>query len=177
MVAAALAVFAFPPATRLLEYDRLRVVGGEWWRVFTGHWVHFGARELAWNVGVILAAGIWAERLLPLRARLYYLVAPILVGGILHALFPEVSRYAGLSAVAAGIVAFLALAQLRLSTADRWFWRFVLGLLVLKVGAEAVAASSWFSPVPDPAARLVPIIHMAGITAGAIVLTARRRSS
>jgi rhomboid family GlyGly-CTERM serine protease len=172
---AALAIYFSPAATRLLAYDRLRIVDGEWWRVLTGNWVHFSGRELTWNLAVLMPAGVWAERLVPLRARVLFLVAPAFVGGVLYGFFTEISHFAGLSGVAAGVVAFLAIAQLRSTETDRWFWRLVLGLLALKIAAEAIVASRLVSAVPDPAARAVPLIHLAGITAASLVLSVRRR--
>jgi rhomboid family GlyGly-CTERM serine protease len=177
LATAALAITCFtsPTFAGLLAYDRLHIMGGEAWRILTGNWVHFSGRELGWNLAVLLPAGVWAERLQPLRARILYVVAPLLVGGLLYGAFPEVARFAGLSGVAAAVVAFLALTQLRVSDTDRWFWRLVLGLLALKIGAEAVVASRWVTPVPDPAARAVPLIHLAGVTAASLVRTLRRR--
>lgn len=174
-VCAAIAIFLWPAAAAALEYDRALIQSGQWWRILTANWVHFSGRELGWNVAVLLPAGIWAERVLPVRARVLYLVAPAVIGAVVFFFVPEIIRFAGLSGVAAGMVAFLAVAQLSLTDKDRWFWRVVIVLLALKVAAEAMLASRWFAHVSDPAARAVPLIHLAGIAAGAFVLSARRR--
>lgn len=175
-VAVAVAAFYSPSLTALLNYDRLRVaVNAEYWRVFTGNFVHFSGRELCWNIAVLIPAGVWAERLAPMRARWLWLIAPLLVGLVVHGFLPDVAHFAGLSGMAAASVAFLALLQLRTDSPDRWFWRAVLVLIGLKIGAEAVLASRLMSPVPDPARRAEALIHLAGVCSGALTLTTRRR--
>lgn len=171
----AVVIFVTPAAMRAFEYDRALIQAGQWWRAFTANWVHFNGAELAWNLAVILPAGIWAEQLVPLRARLVYLVAPAAVGFVVYFLVPGIIRFSGLSGLAAGLVTFLAVAQLKLGESDRWFWRLVIVLLALKVAAEAILASHWFAPVPDPTRQAVPLIHLAGIAAGLFVLTANTR--
>ena len=171
----AIGIFASPHVRQLLAYDRLRVDTGDWWRVLTGSFVHFSGRELAWNLGVLIPAGTWAERISPVRARLLWLVAPLLIGAIVQVFLPDVLHFAGLSGVAAAAVAFLALAHLRSTTTDRWFWRLVLGLLALKIAAEALLASRFFSLVPDPSRRAAALIHLAGLCTGSLLLSARRR--
>jgi rhomboid family GlyGly-CTERM serine protease len=169
-------VYNSPALKEVLAYDRLKVVtAGEWWRLFTGSFVHFSGRELVLNAAVLLPAGVWAERVSPGRARALWLLAPLLVGGVVYGFLPDVGRFAGLSGLAAGMVAFLALAQLRTESGDRWFWRGVLVLLALKIGAEAVLASRLMSTVPDPTRRAEALIHLAGMSAGAMMLSARRR--
>ena len=174
--AIALGAFLSPAALRLLEYDRILAQDGQWWRLFTGNFVHYSRSELFWNAAVLLVAGAWAERVMAMRARVLYVIAPTMIGLALFLFEPHLGRYAGLSGVCAALVAFLALAQLRLSQADRWFWRTVLALLVLKIAAEAVLASRWFAHYPDPTVRSVPLVHLTGVVAAMVALGARRRS-
>lgn len=174
-VIAAVAVYFSPAAIRALEFDREQIALGQAWRVFTGHWVHLDARQLGWNLAVLIPAGVWAEKIMPLRARVLYLVAPALIGSVLYFALPQLARFGGLSGVCAAVVAFLAMAQLRLAEPDRWFWRLVLALLALKIAAEAIVASRWVSHFPDPVAQAVPLAHLAGIAAGSLVLTVRRK--
>jgi rhomboid family GlyGly-CTERM serine protease len=149
--------------------------GSEWWRVFTGNFVHFSGRELGWNVAVLIPAGFWAERVLPGRARLLWLVAPLVVGLVVHGFLPDVAHFVGLTGVAAAMVGFLALSQLRSETDDRWFWRVVLALLVVKIAVEALLASRLMSAVADPSRRAEALIHLAGLAAGAMMVSLRRR--
>jgi rhomboid family GlyGly-CTERM serine protease len=174
-VVAAVAVFFIPAASSALVYDRERILAGEWWRLLTGEWVHFSGSRLWWNVAVLLPAGIWAERVQPWRARVLYLIGPLLIGGALFTLEPLLIRHGGLSGLAAAFVAFLALAQLQQPESDRWFWRTVLALLALKIIAEVIVASRLLSHYAEPGVRSVALSHLAGIVAGVIALGARRR--
>lgn len=180
ILAAALAVVVYflPTGSETLVYDRRLVDQGEWWRVLTCHWVHFTPSHLGWNLAVLLPAGIWAERVAPVRSRLLYLVAAVLIGGVLHFFEPMLMRYGGLSGIAAGLVAFLAIVQLRQGASDRWFWRAVLGLLALKIVVEVLLGSPLLARFPDPSMRSVALAHLAGVVAALLTLRiARHRST
>lgn len=174
-VAAAILVSFWPAAALALEWDRLQILSGQWWRVVSGNWVHLSRNQLWWNVAVLLPAGIWAERVQPWRARALYLIAPLIVGGALFFLEPQLVRFGGLSGVATAFVVFLALAQLQGADTDRWFWRAVLALVALKIIAEVLLASRWLSHYSDPLVRSVALSHLAGVVAGVIVLGALRK--
>ncbi len=174
----ALGVQCIPDAARSLLYERELVRAGEFWRLWTGHLVHFGASHLLWNLAVLIPAGVWAERLAPARARLLLLLGPGFIGGLLFALDPALQRYGGLSALAAAALAFLAITQLAQGTLDRWFWRGVLLLLALKISAELVAERPVFARLVEPGAHAVPLAHLAGVMAAfAAHFTHRRRRS
>lgn len=175
MALAAGCLILLPTASWQLVWDRSRILEGQWWRVITGQLVHFSPSHLLWNLAVLLPAGIWSERLEPVRARLLYLVGSLVIGFALLAFEPHLLRYGGLSGLAAAMLAFLALAQLRTETADRWFWRLVLALLALKIVAEVILASPLLAHIPDPAVRSVPLAHLGGIVAALFTLHARPR--
>lgn len=174
-VVAAIVIFFWPAAALVLEWDRLQILSGQWWRIVTGNWVHLARSQLWWNLAVLLPAGIWAELVQPARARVLYLTAPLIVGGALFSLEPQLVRFGGLSGVATAFVVFLAVAQLQRSDSDRWFWRTVLALVALKIIAEVLLASRVLSHYSDPAVRSVALSHLAGVVAGVITFGARRR--
>ena len=174
-VVAALVLFLWPAAAGALVYDRAAILEGQWWRILTAHWVHFTPTHLFWNLAVLIPAGIWAERIQPARTRCLYVVAPLIIGGVLFLTEPMLQRYAGLSGVATAVLTLLAVAQLRMAESDRWFWRTVLVLIALKIGAEAMLASRMFGHVGDPAARAVALAHLAGVATAVAATSARRR--
>ncbi len=126
-------LFALPAALAGLApavfiYDRVAILHGEWWRLWTGHWVHFSFSHLAWDLAVALAAGAWLERLRPgLLVRFAVIGAPLSSVGLLG-LAPDMQRYGGLSGLAVGTVVLLALIQLESRRSGRGWW---IGLLVL----------------------------------------------
>lgn len=85
-----------------LEYQRDTILSGEWWRLWSGHFVHFTAMH-AWVNCMLLAL------LLQLICRVYSwkLVASLMISGpplislALMCIVPEMTVYRGASALAA----------------------------------------------------------------------------
>jgi rhomboid family GlyGly-CTERM serine protease len=68
----ALVVRLTPSAPQLLEFNREALAQGEYWRILTGHLVHFNASHFVWDVGALfllaatlpsLSAGGWLRLL------------------------------------------------------------------------------------------------------------------
>lgn len=172
---AALGVAAWPAAGAVLEYERVAVLRGELWRLWTGHVVHYGASHLAWNLAVFVPAGVWLERLAPVRLRWLLVVAPVAIGGALLAVDASLARYAGLSGVATGVVALLALTKLGTTGSDVFFWRAVLGLVALKIAVEGFGAQPLFAVFDLPGVRTVPLAHGVGAGAAGLLWWVSRR--
>lgn len=173
---AALGLQVWSGAKTSLEFDRAAIVAGELWRLWTPHLLHFSASHLGWNLVVLLGAGVWAERVVPRRMRLLYVIAPALIGVALLVFDPFLSRYAGLSGLAAGAVALLAFTQIARSPGrDRWFWWAVLALLAAKILLELFFRDALLADFGDPAIRPVPLAHIAGMASAALVHGTRRR--
>ena len=170
----ALGVYAIPSAEAALIFERDRLQAGQAWRLWTAHFVHFGASHLFWNLAVFLPAAGWLESLVPARARWFFLLAPASIGVALYLLDPTLQRYAGLSGVVAGTLALLALTQLALKREDRWFWRCVIALLALKILAEYLAERPVFARFAAAGTHAVPLAHLVGV-ALAVALHARGR--
>ena len=176
VVVAALVVAASPQAGAALVYDRALILHGEWWRIVTGHWVHFSLSHLFWNLVVLVPAGAWVERLAPHRTRVLFLLSPLVIGVVLFAADPALQRYAGFSGVAAAVLALLALTQLAAGHPDRWFWRTVLGMIAVKIAAELALGRPGFAHFSDTSIRPVPLAHLAGVAcACAVHFRGRRR--
>ena len=173
--ALALGVFFWPGSAEYLGFERSAILRGAWWRLGTGHWVHFGASHLVWNLAVLIPAGVWAERLSPLRLRLLLALAPWVIGGALLVLVPALEIYGGLSGVAAAVLAFLAFTQLAGQREDRWFWRAVLVLLAVKIGLELLAEGPLFARFASPDLHAVPLAHLAGVVCAALGCFVGRR--
>ena len=156
-------LLAVAPATHaMLLYDRDAVLRGELWRLWTGHWVHFSTSHLAWNLIVLVIAGIWLEQQRPGRLLSYTLLAaPCISAGFL--LFaPAMEQYGGLSGLATGVVTLLALSRLDRSRPDRAWWLSVLGLVVVKIVFDATQTSPVFSNFASPLIRPSALAHAGG---------------
>jgi rhomboid family GlyGly-CTERM serine protease len=174
IVGLALAVAAEPTLAPALLYERAAVLRGEFWRLWTGHLVHFGTSHLVWNLVVFTLASAWAERLAPRSTRLLLALAPGVIGLALLALDPALQTYGGLSGVAVAALAFLAFTQLAQKPSDRWFWWALLALLLLKIAAEFAADQPFFARF-STGIRPVPLAHLAGFLAASTIHRSRRR--
>jgi rhomboid family GlyGly-CTERM serine protease len=159
-----------------LLYVRDGVLAGEVWRLWSAHLVHFGLSHLGWNLLVLFPLGAWAERLAPARTRVFYAVAPALIGLTLLAGAPALHRYGGLSGLAAGLVVLLALAQFSGARGcDRWLGWTLLGAVAVKIAAESITGHAAFANLPAGEVRPVPLAHLAGaLSAIALHLAALR---
>jgi rhomboid family GlyGly-CTERM serine protease len=96
-----------------LAWKRDAILAGQWWRLWTGHLVHFGMPHAATDALVLLAAGAIAERSTgPARLLRHLVLAAPFVALLLLAVMPGLDEYRGASslgamlAVAAGITAW-----------------------------------------------------------------------
>ncbi|HEX3729437.1 MAG TPA: rhomboid family intramembrane serine protease [Opitutaceae bacterium] len=79
-VGAAAAVIQLHPAWRGgLIYDRSAVARGEWWRIWTGHLVHFGWPHFVADTGLFLILGRLLERPYPFLSRFALAVMPAVI--------------------------------------------------------------------------------------------------
>lgn len=145
-----------------LWFDRVALARGEWWRLWTGHWVHFSWTHAAWNLGVLLAAGTWLERRRPAALLLYTLVAAPLMSALLWLGEPQLAVYGGLSALATSVVTLLGLHQLRQPGAPRLLWAAIVGLVLLKSSYDATQSTALFT-VYRPGVRASRLAHLSGV--------------
>ena len=186
VIALALIVAAVPALAPSLLYERADIIRGQYWRLWTGHLVHFGASHLGWNLAVFAVAAIWSERLAPGRTRVLLALVPGVIGVGLYGLEPRLVTYGGLSGLATAVLTFLAYTQLaRLaapapssapaadsdpaSASDRWFWRAVLALVLLKTAAEFAVEQPFFARYAPAGIRAVPLAHLLGILAATVI--------
>lgn len=127
----------------LLARDAL--VDGEVWRLWTGHWVHFSASHLLWNLTVLLAAGAWLQHVRPGLLWRHALIVPPLLSCAILVLEPDLQTYGGLSGLATSVVVLFGLQQLRTPGSARWLWAGVLALVATKVGAETLFKDAYFT--------------------------------
>jgi rhomboid family GlyGly-CTERM serine protease len=168
----ALAVRLAPAAAAALIYDRSAILRGGWWRLWTGHWVHFSSSHLAWNLAVAAGAGLWLERLQPGWLPRYLLAGAPLISVALLLAEPAMQAYGGLSALATGLVVLLALAQLVRPGAERARWWAVLLLVAAKTAFDCGHPEALFARFDVPGIRASATAHAAGaLTALAFFLS------
>jgi rhomboid family GlyGly-CTERM serine protease len=174
LAALALGLHLLPGAREGLAFDRLAFEAGEPWRLLTGHWVHWSADHLLWDVGTFVALGIACER--RSRARLAACLAASVLGiGALVAWgLTDLSHYGGLSGVDCALFALLVseLWREQWQGASRAAPALALGLalaLALKVGFEWASGQAFFVANLGPGVVPVPAAHVAGAVVGAVI--------
>lgn len=109
----------------VLEFHRERIWDGEWWRIFTGNFVHFGLYHTNMNCAGFAAVALILFRDAPLRILLLALVlVPLGVG--IGLLLSQVDIYRGFSGCNYGLLALGLLLGLRHN-----FRLYTLALLIL----------------------------------------------
>jgi len=91
---------------QLLRYERAAVLGGEWWRLLTGHLVHGGLRHLSLNMaGIGLVALLCGRDYSPGHWLLILLASTLAIdlGFVFYQ--PQLEWYVGLSGVLHGCIA------------------------------------------------------------------------
>lgn len=120
-----------------LIYDRVAITRGEFWRIWTGHFVHFGWPHFVADTGLLFILGWFLEAKHPLFSRIALVVMPAFISGVIYWFDPTMTRYAGLSAVNLGLLLYLAAQGWRRNWMD-WFWPAVLAIYVGEVIFESL---------------------------------------
>lgn len=168
---AALAAWVIPGATSFLQYDRATILGGQLWRLVTGHLTHWSADQLFWDGAVFAALGAACERRNRASFRLGLALSVVAVTGLVWVALPGLNLYRGLSGIDSALFTLLGAQIFAERVRERhWGGAAALGALwlgfVAKVAYEQLSGATLF--VADQAG-MVPIAaaHLAGAAAGA----------
>lgn len=168
LATAALIALWLPGAADVLIYDRTGVVGGELWRIVTGHLVHFSAAHLINNL-VVLVPAVWlVETRYRADAGLLFLGAAAAIGMALLVGEPRLLQFGGASGIS---FAFLVYACLRGLHEDRR-WRTVCMVLLTIMGAKFAAEfGGWHFRDWQANEGFVPVMlsHVVGAATGGAV--------
>lgn len=175
--ALALAAWFLPALAEWLVYDREFILRGEFWRLFTGHLVHFSRSHLALDVGAFFTVG-WLLETRSIAPRwLMFGMAPGVIGLALLFGDPAMARYGGLSGWSVAALVCVALDWIKRAGPARAPGWIALAGLAIKTLGEWQGASPVFASVGSPA-RLAVLAHVSGaLFAFAATGWTRRRSA
>ncbi len=153
-----------------LQYQQTLTKSGEWWRLFSAHFVHLGWAHLTMNLAGL--AVIWHLFVAPGRApALCAFHIPLLALGTALGLLwfnPEVAWYRGLSGVLHGLIVVSLLQQIRNQPGFS-------SLMLLLIAAK-IAWEQFTGPTPGSEAwisgRVIVDAHLYGGISGVILWTA-----
>jgi rhomboid family GlyGly-CTERM serine protease len=160
--AAALLGQVHPEWRSTLVYDRTGIGRGEWWRLWTGHLVHFGWPHFVADAGLFLIMGWLLAHRHPWFSRLALVLMPLFISLAIYWGEPTMERYGGLSAVDLGLLLFLAGKGWQRDWSD-WFWPAVLVIYVGEVIFEAVQGGRGGGMIrfDDPGVHVATGAHIA----------------
>ena len=177
--ALALVIQLNPAWREALIYNRHAIGQGEVWRMWTGHWVHFGWPHFVVDAGLFLILGWMLERPHRRAALTALVLMPLFVSAGILVFDPAMERYAGLSALNLGLLIYLALQGWQRDWRD-WFWPAVLVIYVAEVIFEIMSGGTGGGMIKfdDPSVRVATGAHVASaVYAIGAWLWDRRRTS
>jgi rhomboid family GlyGly-CTERM serine protease len=171
---AAVFIFVCPSLADHLEYDRTAIAAGDIWRLFSGHWVHYGFDHFFWDV---LAFGLLAaacER--RSRPRLFVCVIASALAISVSVWFglSGLRAYRGLSGIDSALVVLLFMELWSDACRSRQPKEIVipaacLTAFVCKVSFELATGDTIFVQSLESGMVGVPLAHVAGAVVGFLV--------
>ena len=173
--ALAVVIHAMPGVTEMLQFDRDAFSRAEIWRLVTGHFTHFGADHLRWDVIAFVAFGSLVE----FRSRRAWgycvAISAVVISFGVSWLQPQFILYRGLSGLDSALFAFVTADLLREGRRACDKLMIALGSVALtgflaKCVYELVTGRTLFVETND-AFHPVPLAHLFGAVVG--ILTAQ----
>lgn len=172
--AAAAIVFFRPSLAAVLQYDRGAIAVGEWWRLVTGHWAHYGADHFFWDVLAFGVLGLACEQ----RSRLRFLVcvaaSALAVSLSVWLWLPDMAVYRGLSGIDSALFAllFVEFWSETVRSGKRNVVVFpgaCLAVFLFKIVFELTTGTNLFVKTLEAGPVGVPLAHIAGAAVGFLV--------
>lgn len=107
LVLPAIVAALIPGSGPLLQFDRSAIAAGEWWRVVTGHWVHWSPDHAFWDILVFAVLGPLTERRDRRRLLRFLGIALASTPLALVVFEPQIATYRGLSGLDTGLFTLL----------------------------------------------------------------------
>lgn len=173
LVALAL-VYAPPELMDWLAYDRQAILSGQWWRLWSGHLVHYSAWHALVDATVLLLCGSVLEPLIGTRRLCVTLSwgAP-LIALLLLLTVPALAYYRGLSALDVMMATMALVALWRSKGIPRTWLALLATLLLLKTAGEALGIHLGSSSLPH-GIRVMWQAHALGATFGLLAMLPKR---
>ena len=138
----------------------------EFWRLWTGHWVHVGWVHYFLNILAFVCLPFIFPRVRIWQFAALLFILPPLISLSFYCLLPDIEAYAGLSGVLHGAYVAIAIVQLR-DLKERGFAGLVLGLILAKlIWENTVGGSSAAELIGSP---VLVEAHLLGVIWGAIL--------
>ena len=166
---------AVVPETLLasLEYNRTAILAGEVWRLWTGHLVHYSLQHAVVDSIVLLAASLFAIKILG-KGWLWYgfvWIAPLISLGLMW-WTPALQHYRGLSGIAAALTLCVAAELYRTDASSRPWLVFFCIVMTFKIIGDANGITLYPSALPT-GVKVEWHAHVLGAAAAVVILAWR----
>lgn len=155
-----------PTLNAFFIYDRYAIMEGDYWRLFTGHLIHFSISHLVINLSVLVIVYeiLGEDHFKKLEKILLYGIA--LIGPILFIIDPFLAYYGGTSGLSSAVF-FFALIVLYQTTdgAIKHLYSYGLLICLIKTFLEIISNTSLFVSLPV-GIHGVPLSHLCGYVIG-----------
>lgn len=169
----ATAVFLAPAATAWLQFERVAVDGGQWWRLLTAHFTHWSGGHLLWDLVMFAVLGALCEAADRVRCVAVVLGSALVIAFTVWLVLPDLVTYRGLSGIDSALFALLSVTMFR----KLWAERNLVGIglvtllaagLAVKIGYELATGRAFFVDSASASFTPVPPAHAVGAAVGII---------
>lgn len=154
IIVISLFVYLFDGLSSMFIYDRDVILDGEFWRLITGHFVHFSGLHFSFNIIAFGITGWIIEKRAYPGFGMLVLIMAFVIGVSMIVLKPDMQFYGGLSGISHGALIYLALFGLREAKPWNTISWVILLFVPIKVGIEMFTGgllayrAETFVPVP-----------------------------
>ena len=166
-VSLVLGIYLMPGLDDSLVYDRSAIISGQFWRMITGHLVHFSFGHMFYDMTVLAVTG-WFIKFLEYRHLTFLcLISSILISMSMLVMLPEMSRYGGMSGISIASTVYLALKLLHEPPALQQIGRLILLLCLGRLAYDSTINNFMILDLEN--VRVVPVYlsHLIGAVSGA----------
>jgi rhomboid family GlyGly-CTERM serine protease len=173
LAAAALSLPHAAPLAALLDYERLPLLGGRFYNLFTCHLTHWSLDHMLWDVAVFAVLGLICELRMRDRFLGCLLIAAVAIPLAIHVFQPDLQTYRGLSGIDSALFALLATSLLQDKIREHnWTAAASIATLCLafiaKIIIEYATGATLFVNAPSSGFVPVPLAHLVGACAGVV---------
>lgn len=178
-------LFVVPGASELLQYDRVAILSGEWWRLLSGHFTHWTVEHLAWDLAVFCGLVAVSEseccRGTTVATVSSIVLSALVISTALLIAQPEMTLYRGLSGIDSALFAVVGISVLRQLRGSRTVTAAAIAIVTgfaAKLAWEMFRGDAFFVSANAEGFSPVPLAHAVGAITGSLValFTVRSRT-
>ena len=172
--AAAILIHIYYSLRPYLIYTRTDVIGGDFWRLVSCHWVHLNADHLLWSSMTFLLLGSTCEILDRGKFVMTVSLSAIFIPIVIWIVMPHLAVYGGLSGLDCALYSLLVALVIKHEWHNQnWTWIIFYGIMLVllpaKVIYELISGLTIFVNSSHTSMVPVPLAHLVGGIVGFVV--------